>query len=31
MVLNEPQTQQKVWDEISRKLESIQPGIVATI
>lgn len=31
MVLNEPQTQQKVWDEISNKLESIQPGIMANI
>ncbi|MCJ1455159.1 hypothetical protein MMC28_005513 [Mycoblastus sanguinarius] len=31
MVLNEPETQQKVWDEVSAKLETIQPGIMASV
>ena len=31
MVLSEPQTQQKVWDEVSKKLESIHPGILESI
>ena len=31
MVLNEPEMQQRVWDEISAKLESIQPGIMASV
>lgn len=29
MVLDEPEMQLRVWDEVSAKLESIQPGIMA--
>ena len=31
MVLNEPEMQLRVWDEVSAKLESIQPGVMAGI
>lgn len=31
MVLNEPEMQLRVWDEVSAKLESIQPGIMAGV
>lgn len=31
MVLNEPQTQKMVWDSLTKKLEAIQPGILANV
>lgn len=31
MVLDEPEMQQRVWDEVSAKLERIRPGIMASV
>ena len=31
MVLDEPEIQLRVWDEVSAKLESIQPGIMSGV